>query len=130
MNDITVNGYTISAAWVIAYIVLVGALFVIYVVAYTNVISRAGYSRWWILIMLVPVVNLIMMLVFCFKEWPVTREVRELRAQLAASQRGYGGANPYGNQQSFGSNPYAGPPASGGGYPGPSGPGTSNLPQG
>ena len=109
MNDITVNGYTISAAWVIAYIAVVAVLFVIYIVAYTNVISRAGYSRWWILILLVPVVNLIMMLVFCFKEWPVTREVRELRAQLATAQRGYGAGTGYPQSPPYGG--YSGGPS-------------------
>jgi hypothetical protein len=33
--------------------------------------KKAGYSRWWALIMLVPVVNLIMIWVFSFAKWPV-----------------------------------------------------------
>ena len=119
MDDITINGYTIDGGWLVGYTVLAGLLFVVFVVAYTNVISRAGYSRWWILILFVPIVNLIMLLMFCFKEWPVTREVRELRAQLAAASRGYGTA-PYGGPPL--GNPYAGPPPAAGGYPGSPGP--------
>jgi hypothetical protein len=79
----------LSGGALTAVIVISVAVFVIMLIAYTNVISRAGYSRWWILIMLVPLANIVMLLVFCFKEWPVQRELRELRAR-AGGGGGYG----------------------------------------
>ena len=67
--------------------------------AYVRIIRRAGYSGWWILIGVVPLVNLVMFLVFAFKEWPIQRELAQLRAM--AGQSGY----------------RPGPPAVRGGYP-------------
>ena len=34
-------------------------------------VRRAGYSGAWVLILLIPVVNLIMMYVFAFSTWPI-----------------------------------------------------------
>lgn len=67
--------------------------------AYVRIIRRAGYSGWWILIAVVPLVNLVMFLVFAFKDWPIQRELAQLRAM--AGQGGY----------------RSGPPAVAGGYP-------------
>ncbi|HYF60222.1 MAG TPA: hypothetical protein VEA81_14830 [Burkholderiaceae bacterium] len=35
-----------------------------------RVLGRAGYSPWWVLLVLVPVVNLIALWVFAFVRWP------------------------------------------------------------
>lgn len=63
---------------------LVGLLIVtiIYIWAAVRIIHRSGYSGWWILITLVPILNVIMYLVFAFKEAPTERELKQLRAQL------------------------------------------------
>jgi hypothetical protein len=90
------------------------AVFVIMLIAYTNVISRAGYSRWWILIMLVPVVNIVMVLIFCFKEWPTTRELKELRAFRSQVQGAYG--QPGYGQPGYGQPNYGQPTYGQGGY--------------
>ena len=34
------------------------------------VLHKAGYSRWWCLVMLIPFVNFIMIWVFAFAKWP------------------------------------------------------------
>jgi hypothetical protein len=83
----------LSGGALTAIVVSSVAIFVIMLIAYTNVISRAGYSRWWILIMLVPLANIVMLLVFCFKEWPVQRELKQLRARAG------GGYGPQGSLQ-------------------------------
>jgi hypothetical protein len=36
-----------------------------------QVLRRAGYSRAWILIMFVPLLNIIFLWIFAFKRWPV-----------------------------------------------------------
>lgn len=35
-----------------------------------RIIRRAGYSGWWVLIMLVPIANIVMIWVFAFSDWP------------------------------------------------------------
>jgi len=42
-----------------------------FVVVFGRVVSRAGYSRWWLVLMVLPVVNVIMLWVFAFADWPV-----------------------------------------------------------
>jgi hypothetical protein len=95
------------------------AFWIIFLIAYIKIISRAGYSGWWVLIMFVPIVNIIMLLVFAYKEWPIQRELRELRGWANQIQRsgqsGYG--QPGSGQAGFGQPGY-GQPA-----PGPSGSG-------
>jgi ATP/ADP translocase len=56
---------------------------VVFVVAYVSIIRRAGYSGWWILTTLVPVLNIVMFFLFAFKEWPVQQQLRS--AQMVAS---------------------------------------------
>ena len=49
------------------------AVIIVSIVAGVKVLSKAGYSGWWILIAAVPVVNLIMFCVFAFSDWPALR---------------------------------------------------------
>jgi hypothetical protein len=64
----------------------VGVLVIIYllvgvlsVIAWVKILNKAGYSGWWVLISLVPIVNFVMFLVFAFSDWPSQgRQGREL----------------------------------------------------
>lgn len=67
-------------------IVLVAVVWLLLLIAYIRVIQKAGYSGWWVLLGLVPVVNIVMFVVFAYSRWPVQREVDELR--LRAGQGG------------------------------------------
>ncbi len=66
------------------------ALAVLGIVAAVKIVTKAGYSGWWVLIAFVPIVGTVFVLIFAFSTWPVTREVQHLRAQLAGAG-GYGG---------------------------------------
>jgi hypothetical protein len=66
------------------------AILVLSILAAVKVVTKAGYSGWWVLISFVPLVGAVFVLIFAFSTWPVTREVQMLRAQLA-EHRGYGG---------------------------------------
>jgi hypothetical protein len=75
-----------------------GALLVVYLsilvlsfVAAVKVVTKAGYSGWWVLITFIPVIGTIFVFIFAFAPWPVTREVKMLRAQVA-ERRGYAGS--------------------------------------
>lgn len=48
---------------------------VIAVLVYLVIIRKAGYSGWWVLTMLVPVLNMVMVLIFACSKWPVVREL-------------------------------------------------------
>jgi len=37
---------------------------------YGRILNKAGYSRWWVIVVFVPLVNIIMMWVFAFAKWP------------------------------------------------------------
>lgn len=71
-------------AWLASGIGITVAIVVwlVFFIAYIRIIQKAGYSGWWILIGLVPVVNVIMFLVFAYSRWPVQRENDQLRARL------------------------------------------------
>ena len=55
--------------------VLVALVLVVwaFVAVFGRILNRAGYSRWWLLTVVVPLLNLIMLWVFAFAIWPVTR---------------------------------------------------------
>jgi energy-coupling factor transporter transmembrane protein EcfT len=82
------------------------AIAVLGIIAAVKVVSKAGYSGWWVLIGFVPIIGSIFVLVFAFSTWPVTREVEMLRAQVAG--RGGFGPTGYGRGAVF-ENPGSGP---------------------
>ncbi|WP_374652876.1 hypothetical protein [Dongia sp.] len=43
---------------------------------YVRIIQKAGYSGWWILVGIVPLLNLVMLWVFALTTWPVERRAR------------------------------------------------------
>ena len=77
------------AAFGLIYAIVVLVMIAFYVFIAYMIVNRAGYNPWLSLLILVPLVNFVMLLIFAFSEWPVQRENRALRAQLA------GGGAPY-----------------------------------
>ncbi|MFE5307860.1 hypothetical protein [Isoptericola sp. NPDC056573] len=69
-------GWLFGTAAIIVYL----AVAVIFLIAYIRIIQKAGYSGWWVLVGIVPVLNVVMFLVFAFSRWPVLRERDALRA--------------------------------------------------
>jgi hypothetical protein len=58
----------------VVLIILVTALVIwAFVAVFGRVVNRAGYSRWWLVLMVVPVLNLIMLWVFAFADWPAAK---------------------------------------------------------
>ena len=39
-----------------------------------RILNRAGYSRWWVLTMYVPLINIILIWVFAFSDWPIHKK--------------------------------------------------------
>ena len=64
--------------------IIFGLLYLVFLVltiaAWVKILTKAGYSGWWILIGLVPLVNMIMFFVFAFSDWPALRAARQYQA--------------------------------------------------
>ena len=70
-----------EGAVVLGFLVTAG-LVILSIVIWWKIFAKAGYGGPLGLLMLVPVVNLIMILVLAFAEWPVQRELNSLRQQM------------------------------------------------
>lgn len=49
---------------------------VIVLVASWKILTKAGFSGYWCVVMAIPVVNLLGMLYFAFTEWPVEKSLK------------------------------------------------------
>jgi hypothetical protein len=54
-------------------LIIIAVLIVIPVLIFGPVVRKAGFSRWWSLLLAVPLINLIMIWVFAFMEWPAEK---------------------------------------------------------
>ncbi len=55
------------------HLVIVVVVLILYFIPVVKILNKAGYSGWWSLLILVPLVNIIMFYVFAFADWPVLR---------------------------------------------------------
>ncbi len=53
------------------HIVFVIAYILVFVVPIWKIVSKAGYSGAWSLLVVIPVLNIIMLWVFAFSRWPI-----------------------------------------------------------
>lgn len=89
---------------IVVYVAVVA--FMVYL--YLRIIQKAGFSGWWVLALFVPVLNLVMLIVFAFAEWPVERRARQAVGSGAYGQvggsGGFGqpGGSGYGQPGGFG----------------------------
>lgn len=51
-------------------LIILAVLFSIYVLIFGTVAKKAGFSRWWIVLLLVPVINIGLIWLFAFAKWP------------------------------------------------------------
>ncbi len=57
------------------------------VVIYWRIFSKAGYSGALGILMLIPIVNIVMLCILAFGQWPIYKELNYLRQQVAQGQR-------------------------------------------
>lgn len=55
-------------------IIVLALPFIIPALLSLGILNKAGYSRWWTLLFLVPLINIIMIWVFAFGKWPALNE--------------------------------------------------------
>jgi predicted PurR-regulated permease PerM len=58
---------------------IVLAVVFLYLFPAIKILQKAGYSRWWCIVLLVPILNMIMIWVFALASWPNLRESRDQR---------------------------------------------------
>ena len=58
------------------FVQLLPLLIVLFLIVppYVKIIQKAGYSGWWVLILLVPIANLVAIWVFAFSKWPTLQK--------------------------------------------------------
>ncbi len=66
-------------AFMAAYAIFVIIILIISLVINWRIASKAGYPGAYSLLMLIPLVNIVIILIFAFTEWPVERELKALR---------------------------------------------------
>ena len=79
-NDVATNALAgafaaMGAVWMLVCLgLLILGLIINWVIA-----AKAGYSGALSLLMLIPLLNIIILLVFAFSEWPIQQQLREAR---------------------------------------------------
>jgi uncharacterized membrane protein YhaH (DUF805 family) len=54
---------------------IIGIAFLVFFVwLYVRIVQKAGYSGWWVLTLIIPLVNFIMIYVFAFSDWPALKK--------------------------------------------------------
>jgi hypothetical protein len=92
MGDSTAAGDSLAAGFMVFIVVeLAVGVFMLYLIG--RILRKAGFSGWWALLMLIPLVNLAMFIVFAFADWPVQAQAR-LAGSRAGSPPAYGGRFP------------------------------------
>ena len=61
---------------IVFYLVIIALM----ILVYWKVADKAGYPGWYSLGLLVPCLNLVLLIMFAFTEWPIERELKQLRS--------------------------------------------------
>jgi hypothetical protein len=90
MNPYDTTTVTAALTGVILASVVAGLIGLIFaIIIYWRIFSKAGYSGARSLLMLIPVVNLIIIIMFAFSEWPIQRELNQLRMMNGGRPGGF-----------------------------------------
>lgn len=83
-NDARSNAIASAfAAFGAIWLLVCLGLLILGLVVNWQIAEKAGFSGALSLLMLIPLVNFILLLVFAFTEWPIQRELREAKARGA-----------------------------------------------
>ncbi len=58
------------------------AVLVFFIIVYWRIVAKMGYPGVMSLLLLIPIVNIIMICMVAFSEWPIHRELNQLRQQV------------------------------------------------
>jgi hypothetical protein len=81
MNGSDSAALAAAGASVLIGLVIGLASLILGIIMWWNIFSKAGYSGARSLLLLIPLVNLIIMIMFAFSKWPVLQELEQRRMQ-------------------------------------------------
>ena len=50
-------------------------------------ITKAGFSKWWVLLVILPPINIILFIVFALRRWPIQEELIQLRVMANSAKK-------------------------------------------
>mgnify|MGYP001377030652 CR=1 FL=1 len=74
----------IAVGGIMVYLAILFGVFILSVIIVCRIVAKAGYPWPLGLLWFVPCFNVILLAVFAFSEWPVERELRNLKSVLTA----------------------------------------------
>jgi hypothetical protein len=77
-DDNAVAGAAAAGAMGVVFLIY-AVIIALFIIVYWKIASKAGYPGWYALGFLVPCLNLVLIIMFAFTEWPIERELRMLR---------------------------------------------------
>jgi hypothetical protein len=88
-----------AAIGMLCPLAIAAVVLILMIVVWWRIFDKTGHGGAMSLLMLLPIINIIMLLVLAFGEWPVEAEVRRLRRALADREDYGGGGRGYGGDQ-------------------------------
>ena len=85
--------------FLLIWVIISVAIYILVIVAWWKIASKAGYSGAWALIIFVPFISFIFFLIFAFSKWPVLQELEQRRMQGGFPPNVPVGGPPYPPQQ-------------------------------
>ncbi len=85
MNDNSSSGAlaAFTGVTILISLLIMVAVIVFSIIIYWKIFSKAGYSGALGLLMFVPIANLVVLCILAFGEWPIYRELNQLRQMVA-----------------------------------------------
>jgi len=71
----------------VSELIIIMIIGIVIVLPNWKIFSKAGFSGWWSLLMIVPVVNVLLEYYLAYAEWPIQREIANLRKQTRGEQQ-------------------------------------------
>ena len=71
-SAIAVSPYSLASMGIASLAVMVIS-FVVFILAWYKIFKKAGYPGWYVILMILPFVNLVIFLIFAFGQWPVLK---------------------------------------------------------
>ena len=82
------TGNSAAGATLLIILAIDLAILIFAIILWWNIFSKAGYSGARSLLLLIPIVNIIIFIVFAFSKWPVLRELEYRRQQAGVPPNG------------------------------------------
>ena len=67
-----------------AVAIIIQVLFAVFV--FGVIAAKAGYPRWYCLMMLIPILNLVALWLFAYSTWPIESQLLELQFRVGETQ--------------------------------------------